>query len=120
MLGKGSFGLVTLMRSVATSELVAMKTIERSRLHAKQLRKSVEVEAARISNAGPTWISRPHRVGSLRSLPSPLRSLLASTGPHRRSPALLALATALTPGLTDPHRRSPALLALATAPNSWL
>ena len=30
-------------------------------------------------------------------MPSPLRSLLASTGPHSR-PALLALATALTPG----------------------
>ena len=40
------------------------------------------------SNPGAARIPRPHRVGSLRSLLlSPLRSLLASTDPHR--PALL-------------------------------
>ena len=46
---------------------------------------------------GTLAFRRPHRGGSQRSFPSLRRSLLASTDPHRR-PALLALATALTPG----------------------
>ena len=43
-LGKGAFGLVTLMRSVVTGELVAMKTIQRDRLCSDLLRKTVERE----------------------------------------------------------------------------
>ena len=35
-------------------------------------------------NPAPAWTPRPHRVGSLRSSPPPLRSLLAATDPHRR------------------------------------
>ena len=45
-------------------------------------------------NLGPAWVPRPRRGRSLRSSPSPLRSLLASSP----TAALLALATALTPG----------------------
>lgn len=43
-LGKGAFGLVTLMKSVVTGELVAMKTIQRDRLCSDLLRKTVERE----------------------------------------------------------------------------
>ena len=44
VLGKGAFGLVTLARSVVTGELVAMKTIDRAKLHSENLKKAVEHE----------------------------------------------------------------------------
>ena len=44
VLGKGAFGLVSLMRSVLTGELVAMKTIEKARLQSDYLRRSVSRE----------------------------------------------------------------------------
>ena len=40
-LGKGAFGLVSLVRSVLTGELVAMKTIDRSKLYTQNLKKTV-------------------------------------------------------------------------------
>ena len=43
-LGKGAFGLVSLVRSVLTGELVAMKTIDRSKLYTQNLKKTVEHE----------------------------------------------------------------------------
>ena len=44
ILGKGAFGLVSLARSVVTGELVAMKTIDRAKLHSENLKKAVEHE----------------------------------------------------------------------------
>ena len=44
VLGKGAFGLVSLARSVVTGELVAMKTIDRAKLHSENLKKTVEHE----------------------------------------------------------------------------
>ena len=44
VIGKGAFGLVSLCRSVLTGELVAMKTIERAKLHNENLKKTVEHE----------------------------------------------------------------------------
>ncbi len=44
MLGKGAFGLVSLVRSVLTGELVAMKTIDKSKLYTQNLKKTVEHE----------------------------------------------------------------------------
>jgi len=44
VLGKGAFGLVSLVRSVLTGELVAMKTIDRSKLYTHNLKKTVEQE----------------------------------------------------------------------------
>jgi len=43
-LGKGAFGLVSLVRSVLTGELVAMKTIDRSKLYTQNLKKTVAHE----------------------------------------------------------------------------
>ena len=44
VVGKGAFGLVSLARSVVTGELVAMKTIDRAKLHSENLKKTVEHE----------------------------------------------------------------------------
>jgi 5'-AMP-activated protein kinase catalytic alpha subunit len=44
VLGKGAFGLVSLARSVVTGELVAMKTVDKSKLTNENLRKTVEHE----------------------------------------------------------------------------
>ena len=44
VLGKGAFGLVSLVRSVLTGELVAMKTIDRAKLYTENLKKTVEHE----------------------------------------------------------------------------
>ena len=44
VIGKGAFGLVSLARSVVTGELVAMKTIDRAKLHSENLKKTVEHE----------------------------------------------------------------------------
>ena len=43
-LGKGAFGLVSLARSVVTNQLVAMKTVDKSKLTSENLRKTVEHE----------------------------------------------------------------------------
>lgn len=44
VVGKGAFGLVSLARSIVTGELVAMKTIDRAKLHSENLKKAVEHE----------------------------------------------------------------------------
>ncbi|KAL1508744.1 hypothetical protein AB1Y20_004839 [Prymnesium parvum] len=44
VLGKGAFGVVSLVRSVLTGEAVAMKTIDRSKLHSENAKKTVEHE----------------------------------------------------------------------------
>jgi len=44
VIGKGAFGLVSLARSVVTGEMVAMKTIDRAKLHSENLKKTVEHE----------------------------------------------------------------------------
>ncbi len=44
VLGKGAFGCVTLVRSVLTGELAAMKTIDRAKLSTPNLKKTVEQE----------------------------------------------------------------------------
>ena len=41
VLGKGAFGVVSLVRSVTTGETVAMKTIDRSKLHSENAKKTV-------------------------------------------------------------------------------
>ena len=45
VLGKGAFGLVSLVRSVLSGELVAMKTIDRSKLYTANLKKTVAHES---------------------------------------------------------------------------
>ena len=44
VLGKGAFGCVTLVRSVLTGELAAIKTIDRAKLSTPNLKKTVEQE----------------------------------------------------------------------------
>ena len=52
-LGKGAFGLVTLVRSQLTGELAAMKTIDRSKLYTENLKKTSSTRS-RSSSASST------------------------------------------------------------------
>ena len=53
VIGKGAFGLVTLMRSESSGQLVAMKTVDRFRLTSQVLRSAVEKEIRILEQLPP-------------------------------------------------------------------
>ena len=58
VIGRGAFGLVTKMRCRADGGLVAMKTVDRSRLHTAYLQKTAHREARTLRRLG----AHPHIV----------------------------------------------------------
>ena len=84
-LGKGAFGLVTLVRSQLTGELAAMKTIDRSKLYTENLKKTVEHEIKILKRLKHERIIRLYEVSDARmSRPE----LAARHPPHATDPQL--------------------------------
>jgi len=92
-LGKGAFGLVTLVRSQLTGELAAMKTIDRSKLYTENLKKTVEHEIKILKRLKHERIIRLYEVGERHG-----------TGARRTPPATRHRPTTHTPR-TPPRLR---------------
>ena len=90
-LGKGAFGLVTLVRSQLTGELAAMKTIDRSKLYTENLKKTVEHEIKILKRLKHERIIRLYEVRDARmSRPEPATRHRPTThAPHPTPPQVI-------------------------------